>query len=91
MCGMLPFSTNVEENHEAAGIHQTFLARDDRLVPGHDGSTDGPGSVGDHADAVLTIPSRINTSSPITIQPCNASRRGPVTFSSLELMALARG
>ena len=51
----------------------------------------GPGSVGDHADAVLTIPSRINTSSPITIQPCNASRRGPVTFSSLELMALARG
>jgi len=37
-----------------------------------------------------TIPSRINTSSPITIQPCNASRRGPVTFSSFELMTLAQ-
>jgi hypothetical protein len=38
-----------------------------------------------------TIPNKINTSSPITIQPCNASRRGPVTFSSFELMALALG
>jgi hypothetical protein len=37
-----------------------------------------------------TIPSRINTSSPITIQPCNASRRGPVTSSSFELMTLAQ-
>ena len=32
-----------------------------------------------------TIPSIINTSSPITIQPCNA-----VMFSSFELMALAQ-
>jgi len=31
-----------------------------------------------------TIPSRINTSNPITIQPCNASRRGPVIFTSFE-------